>query len=221
MLLSKYSPSRQFYSKLIERVILTRSASSTTTTNVSHTSSDNQKQYRTPLSTDPEFRAPSDNELPRAKTSEMKGITFNARDFYQNYFPNDPVEARLPTPWHMDIYYRKQYYIIGALIGVLFGIYVSYRRILVDRARRRDWEKHHGDPLSYYDIVGPIDPNVTRKVWDDHPNMPRPQDFYDKDGKSNNNSNNYGLLKNSYKNNNRTSNGNKLLDDFYSFVVDL
>ncbi|CAF1200528.1 unnamed protein product [Rotaria sordida] len=43
-------------------------------------------------------------------------------------------------------------------------------------------------------------------------------DFYDKDGKSNNNSNNYGLLRNSYKYNNRTSNGNKLLDDFYSFV---
>ncbi len=179
MLLSKYSSTRHLYSKLIERRILTRSASSKT--DVHHTSSDNnQKQYRTPLSLDPEFRPPPDDELPRAKSHEMKGITFNIRDFYKNYFPNDPVEARLPTPWHMDIYYRKQYYLIGALLGVLFGIYVSYRRILVDRARKRDWEKHHGDPLSYYDIVGPVDPNATRKVWDDHPKLPRPQGWVSK-----------------------------------------
>jgi hypothetical protein len=183
MFLSKYSSSRQFYSKLIERRILTRPASSTTTTtttNVHQPSSNNQKQYRTPLSLDPDFRAPPDDELPHAKVPEMKGITFNIRDFYKNYFPNDPVEARLPTPWHMDIYYRKQYYLVGALLGVLFGIYVSCRRILVDRARKRDWEKHHGDPLSYNDIIGPIDPNVTRKVWDDHPDLPRPQGWVSK-----------------------------------------
>jgi hypothetical protein len=178
MLLSKYSSSRQFYSKLLERRILTRLASSNT--NVHHPSSDNQKLYRTPLSIDPDFRAPPDDELPRSKTPEMKGITFNIRDFYKNYFPNDPVEARLPTPWHMDIYYRKQYYLIGALIGVLFGLYLSFQRIIVDRARRRDWEIHHGDPLSYYDVVGPIDPNVNKKVWDDHPNLPRPQGWVPK-----------------------------------------
>ncbi|CAF2267632.1 unnamed protein product [Rotaria magnacalcarata] len=178
MLLSKYSSSAQVYSKLIQRIALRRSASSTSS--VPHTSSNNDKQYRTPLSMDPEFRPSPDNELPRAKTSEMKGITFNIRDFYQSYFPNDPVEARLPTPWHMDIYYRKQYYIIGALLGVFFGIYVSYRRILVDRARKSDWEKHHGDPLSYYDVIGPIDPNVSRKAWDDNPNLPRPQGWVSK-----------------------------------------
>lgn len=178
MLLSKYSTSAHLYSKIIQRIVLTRSASSSS--NVSHPSSNNEKQYRTPLSLDPEFRAPPDNEIPRAKTAEMKGITFNARDFYQSYFPNDPVEARLPTPWHMDIFYRKQYYFIGALLGVLFGIIVSYRRIRIDRARRLDWEKHHGDPLSYYDVVGPINPNVTRKAWDDNPNLPKPQGWVSK-----------------------------------------
>lgn len=178
MLLSKYSSSRQLYSKIIERRILTRSASSTT--HNQPTITDSQKQYRTPLSVDPDFRTAPDNELPRAKAPEMKGITFNIRDFYRNYFPNDPVEARLPTPWHMDIYYRKQYYLIGALLGVFFGLFVSFRRIRVDRARRRDWEKHHGDPLSYYDLVGPINPTVTRKVWDDHPKLPRPEGWVSK-----------------------------------------
>ena len=110
MFLSKYSSSRQLYSKLVERSILTRSASSATS--VHHPPSDKKKQYQTPLSLDPEFKAPPDGELPRAKTTEMKGITFNVRDFYKNYFPNDPVEARSPTPWHMDVYYRKQYYLI-------------------------------------------------------------------------------------------------------------
>jgi len=178
MLLSKYPSSRQVYSKLIERTILTRLASSNT--HVHPTSPNNQKQYQTPLSLDPEFRPPPDNELPHAKTPEMKGITFNARDFYRNYFPNDPVEARLPTPWHMDIYYRNQYYVIGALLGVFFGIFVSYRRIRVDRARQRDWEKHNGDPISYYDIVGPVDPHVTRKVWDDNPKLPQPAGWVSK-----------------------------------------
>lgn len=178
MFLSKYSSSRQLYSKLVERSILTRSASSATS--VHHPPSDKKKQYQTPLSLDPEFKAPPDGELPRAKTTEMKGITFNVRDFYKNYFPNDPVEARSPTPWHMDVYYRKQYYLIGALMGVLFGLIVSYRRIRVDRARQRDWDKHHGDPLSYYDAVGPIDPHATRKVWDDHPGLPRPQGWVSK-----------------------------------------
>lgn len=185
MLLSKYSSSRQLYSKIFERKILIRSASSTSHDDHHHhqptpSSSNQQKQYRTPLSLDPDFRAPPDNELPRAKSKEMPGRTFNIRDFYQNYFPNDPVEARLPTPWHMDIYYRKQYYLVGALLGVFFGLFVSYRRIRVDRARRRDWEAHHGDPLSYYDTVGPINPNVTRKVWDDHPNLPRPEGWVPK-----------------------------------------
>lgn len=179
MLLSKYSSSRQLYSKLLERRFLIRSASSNTH-DVSPTPSNQQKQYQSPLSIDPDFRAAPDNELPRAKSTEMQGRVFNIRDFYKNYFPNDPVEARLPTPWHMDIYYRKQYYIVGALLGVLFGLFVSYRRILVDRARRRDWEKHHGDPLSYYDVVGPINPDVTRKVWDDHPNLPRPEGWVSK-----------------------------------------
>lgn len=180
MLLSKYSASRQLYVKLIERSVLARSASSSSPAGAHHGPSKDQKQYATPLSLDPDFRAPPDDELPRAKTPEMKGITFNIRDFYQHYFPGDPVEARTPTPWHMDIYYRKQYYLIGALLGVLFGIVVSYRRIRVDRARRRDWEKHHGDPLSYYDVVGPINPNVARKAWDDNPNMPRPQGWVSK-----------------------------------------
>ena len=179
MLLSKYSSSRYLYSTLINRRILTRSASSST--DVHHSPPSNQgKQYRTPLSLDPDFRTAPDSELPRAKAPETKGITFNIRDFYQNYFPNDPVEARSPTPWHMDVYYRKQYYAIAAILGVVFGIYVSYRRIIIDRARRRDWEKHHGDPLSYYDTIGPINPNVTRKVWDDHPNLPKPKDWVSK-----------------------------------------
>lgn len=175
MFLSKYSSSRHVYSKLIERGVLLRSAS-----NAHHSPTETKKTFQTPLSLDPDFRAPPDHELPRAKTSEMKGITFNIRDFYQNYFPNDPVEARTPTPWHMDIYYRKQYYIIGAVLGVLFGLFVSYRRILVDRARRRDWEKHHGDPLSYYDVIGPINPDVKRKVWDDNPNVPKPEGWVSK-----------------------------------------
>ena len=182
MFLSKCPSSRHLYSRLLERQILTRSASSSSSspTHAHPPPTDDKKRYQTPLSLDPDFRAPSDDELPRAKTSEMKGITFNIRDFYKNYFPNDPVEARLPTPWHMDIYYRKQYYIVGALLGVFFGLFVSFRRIRVDRARQRDWEKHHGDPLSYYDVVGPINPNVTRTVWDDHPNLPRPQGWVSK-----------------------------------------
>ncbi|CAF0748934.1 unnamed protein product [Didymodactylos carnosus] len=117
---------------------------------------------------DPSFRPPPE-ELPRPKHyTPQEPIAFDIKEFYKSYFPNEPIEARSPTPWHFDIYYRKQYYLYAVVFGLVTGLFMSWKRINVDRARQKDWDRHHGDPLSYHDTFGPINPHYPYPKVTDH-----------------------------------------------------